>query len=122
MRPALLILFSAIFLTSMPLSKYGRQHETRRIVRVGPGRPFPTPSKAAAIVKDGDIVGMDAVTYRGDVAVWKANDLVLRGLGNRPHLEAAGANAEGKAIWVIQGNNTTVENVEFSGAKVPDGN
>src|SRR5262249_19191821 len=40
----------------------------------------------------------------------------------RPHLKANGANAEGKAIWVIKGDKVTIENVEFSGAKVPDGN
>jgi hypothetical protein len=34
------------------------------------------------------------------------------------HLRADGAHAESKAIWVLKGTNTTVENIEFSGAKV----
>jgi hypothetical protein len=92
------------------------------VLTVGPGKDFSVPSEAAAVVKDGDIVEISARTYMGDVAVWRANDLTLRGVGGRPHLKAAGANAQGKAIWVIQGNNTLVESIEFSGAKVPDGN
>jgi hypothetical protein len=74
------------------------------------------------VAKDGDIVEIAAVTYSADVAVWKANNLTLRGIGGRPHLKADGANAQGKGIWVIQGDKTLVENIEFSGAKVPDGN
>ena len=37
-------------------------------------------------------------------------------------MKADGAAAEGKAIWVIKGNNTRVANIEFSGAKVRDKN
>src|SRR5207247_204157 len=96
--------------------------QTRRIVSVGPGKPFATPSQAAAVVNDGDIVEISAATYTADVAVWRANNLILRGVGGRPHLKAGGANAQGKAIWVIQGDNAAVENIEFSGEKVPDGN
>ena len=92
------------------------------ILSVGPGRPLSTPSQAAAVAKDGDVVEISAGTYSGDVAVWLANNLTLRGVGGRPHLKADGAHAQGKAIWVIQGDNTVVENVELSGAKVPDRN
>src|SRR5687768_16216160 len=93
-----------------------------RVLSVGPGLMFPTPSKAAAMARDGDVVEIHAAIYSGDVAVWRANHLTLRGVGGRPHLKADGASAQGKAIWVIQGQNTIVENIEFSGAKVPDGN
>ena len=37
-------------------------------------------------------------------------------------IDAAGKNFGGKGIWVISGNDTTVENIEFSGATVPDKN
>ena len=93
-----------------------------RILRVGPSQDLTRPSQAAAIAKDGDIVEIAAATYPADVAVWRANNLTLRGIGGRPHLKAEGANAQGKAIWVIQGDNALVENIEFSGEKVPDGN
>lgn len=92
------------------------------VLSVGPTRPLLVPSWAARCAKDGDTVEIDAATYERDAAVWRASNLTLRGVGGRPHLEAAGAHAEGKAIWVIKGRNTTVENVEFSGATVPDGN
>ena len=93
-----------------------------RILRVGPDRPLATPSAAAAVADDGDIVEIDAGTYRGDAAIWRQNGLVLRGVGGMAHLAADGAHAEGKAIWVIKGNDTTIENIEFSGARVPDRN
>jgi hypothetical protein len=37
-------------------------------------------------------------------------------------LIASGASAESKAIWVIRGGDITVENIEFTGARVPDKN
>jgi hypothetical protein len=40
----------------------------------------------------------------------------------RPKIDAAGMSSQGKAIWVIAGNNTVVDNIEFTGATVPDGN
>jgi hypothetical protein len=93
-----------------------------RILRVGPGQPYAVPSQAAAAAKDGDVVEISPALYAGDAAVWRANDLTLRGVGGRPHLIADGASALGKAIWVIQGNNVLIENIQFSGAKVPDEN
>jgi hypothetical protein len=115
-----LVLF--VFFPMLVMSQQGRTENPRKPISVGPGKAFSVPSQAAAIVKDGDIVDISAGTYAGDVAVWRANDLTLRGVGGRPHLKAGGANAQGKAIWVIQGNNTVVENIEFSEARVPDGN
>jgi hypothetical protein len=50
------------------------------------------------------------------------NGLTLRGIGGRARIDAAQKNYGGKAIWVISGNDTTVENIEFSGATVPDQN
>jgi hypothetical protein len=80
------------------------------------------PSQAAAVARDGDDVQIDAGDYHGDVAVWRANNLTLEGVGGLAHLSADGHSAQGKAIWVIQGNNTTVTGIEFSGATVPDRN
>jgi hypothetical protein len=92
------------------------------VLEVGPGRPISSPSEAARTARDGDVVEIHAATYEGDVAVWTQNHLTLRGVGGRPHLKAAGRDAEGKAIWVIKGVNTTVERIEFSGARVPHRN
>jgi hypothetical protein len=92
------------------------------VLQVGPGRALLRPSWAARCVRDGDTVEIDAGIYEGDAAVWTASDLTLRGVGGRPRLKAAGAHAQGKAIWVIKGRNTIVDNIEFSDARVPDGN
>ena len=93
-----------------------------RVLRVGTGKTYATIAAAAREARDGDLVEIAAGDYSGDVAAWEQNDLVLRGVGGRPHLRAAGRNSQGKGIWVISGDQVTVENIEFSGASVPDGN
>ena len=93
-----------------------------RTWRVGPNRALEVPSAAAAVAHDGDTVLIDAGTYVGDVAVWTQSHLTLRAVGGRAHLEADGNSAQGKAIWVISGDHTRVDRVEFSGARVPDDN
>jgi hypothetical protein len=95
---------------------------TGSVLRVGPQRELKRPSDAARIARDGDVIEIDAGAYEGDAAVWRRNRLTIRGVGGRAQLRAAGAHAEGKAIWVVKGSDTTVESVEFSGAKVPDRN
>ncbi|MEI5675607.1 MULTISPECIES: right-handed parallel beta-helix repeat-containing protein [unclassified Nocardioides] len=99
-----------------------RSVEAPRTWRVGPGRRLATPSAAAAVARDGDTVLIDAGTYTGDVATWTQDDLTLRGVGGRAHLRAGGRSAQGKAIWVVAGDRTRVDRLEFSGATVPDGN
>ena len=93
-----------------------------QLIRVGPDREIKTPSGAAKVAVDGAIVEIDAGEYPRDAAVWRQNNLTLRGVGGRAHLRSEGASVEGKAIWVIKGNNTRVENIEFSGARVEDRN
>ncbi|HNP62624.1 MAG TPA: right-handed parallel beta-helix repeat-containing protein [Woeseiaceae bacterium] len=92
------------------------------VLLVGPNMPYELPSEAAMVAEDGDIVEIEATVYAGDAAVWTQNDLVIRGVGGRPHIRADGAAAEGKAIWVIKGDNTVIENIEMSGATVADAN
>jgi hypothetical protein len=83
---------------------------------------YKRPSEVALSAKDGDTIEIDAGVYSGDVAVWRQNNLIIRGVGGRAHIKADGRAAEEKAIWVIKGDNATVENVEFSGAAVRDKN
>ncbi len=99
-----------------------RVEDAPRTWRVGPDRSLATPSAAAAVAGDGDTVLIDAGTYAGDVATWTQDDLTLRGAGGRAHLRAEGRSAQGKAIWVIAGDRTKVDRLEFSGASVPDRN
>jgi hypothetical protein len=93
-----------------------------RLLQVGPGRRLKLPSKAAALARTGDVVEIDAETYVGDVAVWTADNLTIRGVGGRPKLLAAGESAENKATWVIKGRNAVVEGIEFAEAVSTNGN
>ncbi|MCB9637377.1 MAG: right-handed parallel beta-helix repeat-containing protein [Myxococcales bacterium] len=96
---------------------------TRRVLKVGIQQALKKPSDAAKIAQDNDIIEIAVGLYPGDVAIWRANNLTIRAKGSsRAHLFADGQSAERKAIWVIKGNNTTVEGIEFSGAKVADKN
>ena len=93
------------------------------ILKVGPGMQFILPSVAAEFAQDGDVIEISAKgMYDGDVAVWKQNNITLKGVDGKPHLKANGRAAQGKGIWVIRGDNVSVENIEFSGAKVKDKN
>jgi hypothetical protein len=91
-------------------------------LQVGVGKKYLSPSIAAKYTRDGDIVEIDAGVYPKDVALWKHNNLTLRGVGGMAHMQADGASVAGKGIWLIKGNNITIENIEFSGAKVRDRN
>ena len=96
--------------------------EERRVLKVGPSHDVRSPSDAAAIANDGDIVEIEAGVYSGDVAVWRADDLTIRSIGGKVVLDAAGRSAEDKAIWVISGSDIEVDGIEFKNASVPDHN
>src|SRR5439155_2299778 len=51
-----------------------------RVLTVGPTRALKLPSQAAAQAHDGDLIAIDAGTYMGDVAIWSADNLTLRGV------------------------------------------
>jgi hypothetical protein len=91
-------------------------------LQVGPGKQYAAPCAAIAAAAAGDTIQIDtSVTYSGDVCQWNTSSLTLIGVGGgRAVINAAGQNSQGKAIWVISGNNTVVENIEFTGATVPD--
>lgn len=94
----------------------------QQVLRVGPDHQYTRPSQAAQVARDGALVEIHSGQHGADVAVWRQNDLTLRGVGERPHLRARGRAAEGKAIWVIKGDRVNVENVEMSGAWGPSRN
>jgi hypothetical protein len=90
---------------------------------VGPGKTYVAPCAAIAAAKDGDTIEIVGDwTYSGDVCAIARNNLTIRGVQGRPTIDAAGNQHGGKGIWVVTGNNITVENVEMLHAKVPDGN
>ena len=88
---------------------------------VGPGKTYAKPCAAIAAASPGDVVEIDAAgTYDGDVCGWSTDKLTIRGVGGRAKIDAAGQSAQGKAIWVVGGDDTVIENIEFTGAAVPD--
>jgi len=90
---------------------------------VGPGQPYAKPCQAFAAAQDGDVIEIDAAgNYNSDVCTIHRNNLTIRGVNGRAHIDAAGQYAAGKGIWVVAGDNIVIENIEFSGAKVPDRN
>jgi len=94
----------------------------RRILHVGKSRTYETPADAAKDARDWDIIEIDRGEYKLSEVVWRANNLTIRSRGGRSHISNDGTIQNGKAIWVIQGNNVLIENFEFSGAAVPDNN
>ncbi len=93
----------------------------QRVIQVMPGTAVPTLAAAARIARDGDVVEVAPGEYRRDTAVWSQKDLVIRAAAGRVRLIADGASAEDKGIFVVRGR-VTVENIEFVGARVSDGN
>lgn len=95
-----------------------------KVWRVGPEREYKTPSAVADRVGNGDVVLIDAATYKCDTGVaWYADHLTLKGVGGRPHLDAEKCFIpDGKAIWTPVGTGLLVDNIEFSGASVYDEN
>ncbi|MFT4535900.1 MAG: hypothetical protein ACJA1A_003862 [Saprospiraceae bacterium] len=96
------------------------------IYDIGESRDYISPNElyTANVVADGDTIFIDAEDYVGNnaLAVWSQNNLFIQGTGGRPHLIADGAAIWGKGIWVFAGNDISVDNIEFSGATVPDKN
>lgn len=122
-RYCVLAVMSAIapICLALGLSMVATMADARTIV-VGPGQAVSRIADAARIANDGDEILILPGEYRGDVAVWRQRALTLRGVGERPVLIADGADAEGKAIWVIRNGDFVVENIEFRGTRVASGN
>lgn len=93
-----------------------------RVLQVRPGDPAASLAAVSRMARDGDTVDIEAGDYRGDVAVWPQNDLLLHATGGRARLWADGRSAEDKAIFVIRGQRVRVERLEFRGARVRDRN
>ena len=87
--------------------------QSGKILEVGPGKQFTRPSQAAKAARDGDVIEIAAGTYAKDAAVWRANNLTIRGVGGRAHMRADGADAEDKGIWVIKGATRRLKTSNF---------
>ena len=93
-----------------------------KIWEVGENLSYKSPSSVTSLAQNNDTVYIHKGVYLQDVCKWTANNLLLKGVDERPILNSNGISSGGKAIWVISGNNVRVENIEFLNCRVPDKN
>ena len=108
--------------TSLYVNAALNNASSAKVIQAGPRRALKTPSQAAAVARDGDTIEIDAGLYSGDVATWTRNNLTIRGVGGGRISTPMARTRKEKASGSFKGTNTTIENIEFSGAKVPDQN
>jgi hypothetical protein len=99
------------------------------ILTVGPGRQFATLRAAQLAASAGAVIEVDAGTYTDDVTVWRQNNVTLRGVGGRAHIQGnrripfdGSDRNNGMGLMVVRASGISVENFEFSGARVDDMN
>lgn len=112
----------ALPVTEAGLGKLAGEVAPKATMRVGSGEKIATIGEAARLAKDGEVIEIRPGAYRGQPAVWTQDKLLIRGAGERPVMIADGRSAEDKAIWVVRGGRVRIENIEFRGARVTDGN
>lgn len=92
----------------------------RRVLSVcASGCSFTLPSQAIAASLDNDIIDVAAGNY-DDCFTINRNNILVRGLNGRAHL--TGKMCGGKGAIVVYGNQTAIENFEFSNMYVTDRN
>ena len=122
MNRSLNVFFLILSFAGVALAGAEESRVPGEVLRVGPQRAIQTIKEAAKQVPDGGIIEVDAGEYPGDVAIWSNKNVALRAVGGRVRLDAAGASAEGKGIWVVRGGRIEVDGFDFVNAAVPDRN
>ena len=90
-----------------------------RVLSVGAGQEFKTPSAAVAAAHPGDTVHVATGQYF-DCATVKQDNLTIEGDGAGSVM--TDKTCGGKALLVIDGSDVTVRNLTLQRARVPDGN
>jgi Right handed beta helix region len=92
-----------------------------KTILVGPNQQIKLPSEAATIAADGDTVEIEPMQDGYfDCADWHQNNLTIEGKG--PNVVITDKACNGKALFIIDGNNVTIRNLTFQRARVPDHN
>lgn len=108
--------------SGMKGTKLGAEALPKATMVVGVGERIASITEAARLARDGEVIEIRPGIYRGQPVVWTQDRLIIRGAGERPIMLADGKSAEGKAIWVLKGGKVRIENIEFRGTRVADGN
>ena len=90
------------------------------VLTVGTGQQYTRLSAAIAASHDGDVIKVKAGTYSNDSAIIRTK-VSIEGVGGQVNLVSTAPIANRKAILVTN-NDVTLNNINFSGAKVADGN
>ena len=85
-------------------------------------KPGQSLAEALRQALDGDVIEIHAGAHHGQVGVITQRRLTIQGVGGRPVLFADGQSAEDKAILVLRNGEVLIDNIEFRGARVADGN
>lgn len=99
-----------------------RLPHSRNAILVGPNHPFKTIAEAVKKADHGAIIEVDAGEYIDDTVSVRKNDITIRGIGGFAHIKGTKKIKNKKGLIVQFGNNLTLENLEFSGARVRDKN
>jgi len=87
---------------------------------VGPDQAYPSLTQALAAAHEGDVIEVVGATYRESVRIGLAR-VTVRGVAGRPHFDCAGLRLVGdKACLLLAANGITLENLEISGAELPE--
>jgi hypothetical protein len=87
---------------------------------VGKGQSYGRLSEAVRAAHSGDVIYVKAGLYKNDFTTID-KDLTIVGVGGKAHLAASGLIGNGKAILITRAD-VTLDNIEFSGARVADHN
>jgi len=125
-------LFSVVLVFSilaMYLSLFGiTQAYAASVLTVGPGKMYATPQAAFDAATAGDTIEIysDGIYYGTDAYLLTSgkDNITIRGMNGRAQMIAKPGLRLlwGKALWVINAANITIENIEFQGATCSDKN
>ncbi|MEN3951018.1 right-handed parallel beta-helix repeat-containing protein [Iodidimonas sp. SYSU 1G8] len=96
--------------------------ESGRVIQIGKGKQYERFGDVVSTLQNGDSVEIEGGLYINDFAEITASNIRIKGINGRPHFRASVSPPNNKAIWVVSGDNVTIDNIEFSGADVGDDN
>jgi len=92
-----------------------------RTLDVGAGKPYATPSAAAAAAGPGDTIMIAPGQYY-DCAILSHDHMTIEGTGDPASIVLTDKTCQGKALLIVTGRDVTIRNLTLARARVNDGN